>query len=194
MRSKLSSGACTEPASQPLALAAIYYENADTQASPGSYSVAQVDTTDPCANDALTAAVPSHQIAVSDPATTINVEVNFKINATGHFLWTIDGSPFRGDFNNPLLLLAKAGNKSYRYKPEWNVYDFGSNSSVRVILNNLTPTSHPWHLHGHDMWVSQLSSIGNDNNCPSGLSLQLEQGHGMGRLSTLITLCDVTLL
>lgn len=151
MRSILSSGQCTEPSNQPNALAAIYYENADRNGKPGPYSKTQIDTTDPCANDALNAAVPSHKIAIREPATTINVEVNFKVNATGHLVWTIDGSAFRGDYNNPLLLLAKAGNTSYPYNPEWNVYNFGSNHSIRVVLNNKTPTSHPWHLHGHDM-------------------------------------------
>ena len=151
MRSTLTSGQCTEPSKQPAALAAIYYERAKSNGVPGSYSKAQIDTTDPCTNDALTVAIPSHKIAVGEPATTIKVEINFKVNATGNLVWTIDGSAFRGDYNNPLLLLAKTGNTSYPYNPEWNVYDFGTNKSVRVILNNKTPTSHPWHLHGHDM-------------------------------------------
>jgi FtsP/CotA-like multicopper oxidase with cupredoxin domain len=151
MRSKISSGECTEPANQPLALATIYYEKANKTGTPGTKSVAQVDNTPPCENDALSKTVPAYPIAASNPATTIDMAVNFKINATGHLVWTINDSAFRANFNNPLLLLANAGNDSYPYDPEWNVYNVGSNASVRIILTNQSPTSHPWHVHGHEM-------------------------------------------
>ena len=60
---------------------------------------------------------------------------------------------FRADYNSPILLLAKAGNTSYPYSPEWNVYNTGSNSTIRVIVNNPTGVAHPMHLHGHNMFV-----------------------------------------
>ena len=85
------------------------------------------------------------------PAKVINMDVNFQINATGHLLWTINSQTFRGDYNSPLLLLAKAGNTSY--PPVRNVFDVGTSSSVRVILHNSTPTSHPWHFHGHEVSI-----------------------------------------
>jgi hypothetical protein len=58
---------------------------------------------------------------------------------------------FRADFNNPVLLLAKAGNLNF--DPEWAVYNMGQNTSYRVIVNNLVPISHPMHFHGHTMSV-----------------------------------------
>lgn len=151
MRSMLSSGECTEPSNQPLALATIYYEHANTTAAPGTNSVAQIDTTSPCENDDLSLTVPEYPIIASDPSTTIDMSVNVSINATGHLVWTINDSAFRGNYNNPLLLLANAGNTSYPMDPEWNVYNVGSNATIRVVITNHSPTSHPWHLHGHEM-------------------------------------------
>ena len=55
--------------------------------------------------------------------------------------------------SHPVLLLAKLGNTSYPDDPQWNVYDFGSNSSIRIVLNNQTPITHPIHLHGHNFMV-----------------------------------------
>lgn len=152
MRSTLSEGQCTEPGLQRFALATIYYEKANKTAAPDDeISVAHVDTTEPCSNDNFALAVPSFKIPAGTPATTAEIEINFGLNADRRLVWKINNSTFRGDLSNPLLLLAKAGKFSYPDHPEWNVYNFGSNSSIRVILNNKTPTSHPWHLHGHDM-------------------------------------------
>jgi FtsP/CotA-like multicopper oxidase with cupredoxin domain len=67
------------------------------------------------------------------------------------------------------LLLAKVGNTSYPYDPQWNVYNFGSNSSVRLVLRNMAPLVHPIHLHGHNFWIlaegvgSWNGSVNNSN-------------------------------
>lgn len=151
MRSMLSSGECTEPSNQPLALAAIYYEHANTTATPGNDSIAHIDTSPPCENDDLSVSIPAYPIAADDPTTTIQMSVNVSVNATGHLVWTINDSAFHGDYNNPLLLLANAGNTSYPMDPQWNVYNEGSNTTIRVSIINVSPTSHPWHLHGHEM-------------------------------------------
>ena len=60
---------------------------------------------------------------------------------------------FRGDFNDPLLRLAYQGNTSYTLNPERNVYDFGSNESIRLVIVNNIPFGHPMHLHGQQMFV-----------------------------------------
>lgn len=65
----------------------------------------------------------------------------------------MNNSSFRADYNAPLLLLAKAGNTSYPNSPEWNVYNTGSNGTIRLIVNNPTRAVHPMHLHGHNMFV-----------------------------------------
>ncbi|KAL8840748.1 MAG: hypothetical protein Q9170_001186 [Blastenia crenularia] len=151
MRSNLAQGQCTEPALQPLALAAIYYEHANTTGVPSPNSTAHVDTTDPCSNDDLAQQTPAMKQTPTAPAKTINMNVNFAINATGHLVWTINNQTFRGDYNSPLLLLANSGNSSFT--SERNVYNVGTSSSVRVIIKNTTPTSHPWHFHGHEVFI-----------------------------------------
>ena len=152
MRSQISSGACTEPANQPLALAVIYYEDAKNNSAPGPDSIAQTDTTPPCLNDPLSDTVPMYPIVATDADTTITMNVAVAVNATGHIVWTINDSAFRADWNNPILLLAKSGNTSYpAADADWNVYNLGTNRTVRVVVTNLSPTSHPWHLHGHEM-------------------------------------------
>ena len=51
------------------------------------------------------------------PAVTQTIEIGATINATGNFVWTMNGSAFRANYNNPVLLLAKAGNTSYPFDP-----------------------------------------------------------------------------
>ena len=63
---------------------------------------------------------------------------------------------FRGNFNAPILLLSNTGNNSYPEDPEWNVYNFGSNSSIRIVMNNNNPRTHPMHLHGHNFFVEAI--------------------------------------
>ncbi|KAI9740140.1 MAG: hypothetical protein M1818_004891 [Claussenomyces sp. TS43310] len=93
----------------------------------------------------------------SMPATVTILEINMTINTTGHQVWTVNSSSFRGDYNAPLLLLANEKNISYPLDPEWNVYDFGSNGSFRLVVNNDSPfssrLSHPMHMHGHNFFV-----------------------------------------
>ena len=152
MRSEITSGACTEPANQPLALAVIYYEDANRNAAPGSTSDAQVDTTPACLNDPLSETVPMYPIAAAVANATVTMDVAVAVNSTGHIIWTINDSAFEADWTNPILLLAKSGNISYPANDaDWNVYNMGTNKTVRIIVNNLSPTSHPWHLHGHEM-------------------------------------------
>ncbi|MCJ1459684.1 hypothetical protein MMC28_010063 [Mycoblastus sanguinarius] len=137
---------------QPDALAVIHYPNAPKHVKPTS--TAWVDDTVECSNDALTDTIPYYPITPSpNPSTTITLEIGATINSTGHFIWTMNNSSFRADYNSPLLLLAKAGNTSYPSAPEWNVYNTGSNSSVRLIVKNPTGAAHPMHLHGHNFYV-----------------------------------------
>lgn len=51
------------------------------------------------------------------------------------------------------MLLANLGNTSYPNDPQWNVYNFGKNTSVQLIVRNFFPAAHPMHLHGHNFWV-----------------------------------------
>lgn len=145
MRSDLTSCSLNH---QPNALAMIYYPSANNTGVPTS--TAYVDTTNPCANDPLTDMGPYFAQSVGTPAVTTEIDVSFLINSTGNFVWTMNNSTFRVDYNDPVLFLAAQGNDSYPYDPQWNVYNFGTNTSIRLVVKNLSPAAHPMHLHGHN--------------------------------------------
>ena len=166
MRSDISV-LCSSP-TQPYALAAIYYPQANTSMRPNSTAWPVADTS--CGNDPLSSTVPYYPITPDpNPATTETIVMNCECvcygfadaanmvtdgqNATGHWLWTMNNSSFRANYDDPLLLLVNEGNTSYPDDPEWNVHNFGSNKTIRIIVNNLIPTAHPMHIHGHNMFV-----------------------------------------
>ncbi|RMZ81281.1 hypothetical protein DV737_g2539, partial [Chaetothyriales sp. CBS 132003] len=136
---------------QPYGLAIINYQSANTSAEPDS-TIWPIDDT-ACGNDALNTTVPLAPITPPTTNTTVDIELNILINGSGNFLWTMDGSSFRTDYNAPILLLADTGNDSYPAHPEWNVYNFGSNNSFVIVINNTTPLVHPMHIHGHNFFV-----------------------------------------
>lgn len=93
------------------------------------------------------------QVLTSRSQVTQNISIEFKKNATGFDLWHMNGQPFRANYDHPLLLLAKLGNTSYPYDPQWNVYNFKKNGTIRIIVKNNFPAPHPMHLHGHNFHV-----------------------------------------
>lgn len=140
MRSNISS--LCSLSNQGKAVAAVYYNSADTTKMPKSQAWPYTETS--CNNDDLAQTIPYYFITPpSKPATTKIITVGGEVNATGHFLWTLNGQTFRADYNQPVLLLANEGNTSYPYNPEWMVENFGSNSSIRIVLNNPTAAAHP---------------------------------------------------
>ncbi|CAD6590291.1 MAG: hypothetical protein ASARMPREDX12_004245 [Alectoria sarmentosa] len=179
MRSTISNCSLTI---QPDARAIIYYPSAPTNAKPNT--TAWIDDTPQCANDPLSSTTPVFPITPTPgPATTITLTIGDTINSTGNFLWTVNSVSFRADYNSPLLLLANVGNTSYPYAPEWNVYNTGNASSVRLIVENNTPAAHPMHLHGHNMYIldeglgSWDGSVVNSKN-PQRRDVQLMQPDG----------------
>lgn len=64
------------------------------------------------------------------------------------------------NYNQPVLLLSKNGNNSYPDNPEWNVYNFGGNSSVRLVITNPNFAVHPMHLHGHNFYILATGEMG----------------------------------
>ena len=62
-----------------------------------------------------------------------------------------------GDLNNPILLqLANASSSSLLLSspaPELNIYNYGNDPAMRLLLLNSAPPSHPMHLHGHDFAI-----------------------------------------
>ncbi|KAF7929387.1 uncharacterized protein EAE98_005305 [Botrytis deweyae] len=148
MRSNISTTCSLS--NQPNALAAIYYDGADTNSTPASTAW---DVPDPgtCTNDELDTTEPYYSLAAETSSTTQNLDIGSYVNDTGSFLWTLGGTSFRANYNNPILSLANQGN--FTYPDEWNVRNFGSNTTIRVVVNNPTPASHPMHLHGHNMQI-----------------------------------------
>lgn len=152
MRSLISSCTLTDNSTQREALAAIFYDGADTTETPPSNPTTFDDSH--CGNDPLNKTIPQFKYpATSTPAFIQQIDVVNKNNETGHSLWYMNNSTFRGNYDHPILLLAKLGNTSYPDDPQWNVYNTGSNSSIRIIVNNTSPFSHPIHLHGHNFNV-----------------------------------------
>ena len=152
MRSTITSNRACGATKQPAALAAIYYNGADTTKTPTSVATPFDDST--CGNDPLSKTTPFFPFpATTNPATTVTVEVAVTRNATGNTIWTMNNQTFRGNYDHPVLLLANLGNTSYPYDPQWNVYNFGNNNSVRIIIKNLSGAAHPMHLHGHNFNV-----------------------------------------
>lgn len=150
MRSDLSPTCAT--AFQPYALAAIYYDKANTSAVPTSTATPYDDSK--CANDPLEMTTPFYSFAsTSNPDVTQDMRITFGPNATGHALFYVNDVSFRANFDHPLLLLANQGNLSYPDDPQWNVYNFGNNGSVRLIVRNQMGAAHPMHLHGHNFNV-----------------------------------------
>lgn len=149
MRSVISNCSLTY---QPNGYAMLYYQNADTDGKPNS--TAWPDTTDSCANDDLSETTPYFAITPPpNPPTEVSVDISFGVNATGNLVWTMNNSTFRTCYNDPVLFRAQEAGSPFEYAAEWNVYDFGNASSIRIVVNNLTPASHPMHIHGHNMYM-----------------------------------------
>lgn len=133
MRSNIT--ACT-PAKQPFAVAAVYYEDADTNRPPTStaWNVADPGT---CTNDGLSMTKPIFPMPVPAPTFLQTMEIELFKNASNITLWKFNGVSMRANFNHPILLQANEGN--FTFEKEWNVLNFYSNSSVRLVVVNKTP-------------------------------------------------------
>ncbi|CAG8956065.1 hypothetical protein HYFRA_00011848 [Hymenoscyphus fraxineus] len=108
-----------------------------------------------CANDDLSKTIPWYPIKPEpEPAQTETYSITFGQNETGFFLWSMNNVSFRANFNQPVFLLAATGTDNFDDRPEFNVYNFGSSSSIRIIINNDgPPIPHPMHMHGHNFFL-----------------------------------------
>ncbi|KAK0733755.1 multicopper oxidase-domain-containing protein [Lasiosphaeria miniovina] len=147
MRSNLTS--CT-PARQPHAVAAVYYDHADTSKAPTSkaWNVSDPGT---CANDDLSVTQPLYPMPLPNPTFTQTMAIDTFKNASNITLWRFNGVSMRADFNEPPLLLANQGR--FDFPPERNVLNLYANSSIRIIVKNNSPAAHPIHLHGHNFYI-----------------------------------------
>lgn len=135
MRSNLTACSLTN---QPYALAAVYYSSADTTKAPTS-SAWNVPDPGTCANDDLSLTVPMYPMPVPTPSYTHNYNITLFTNGSGVTLWDFDGESARVDYNSPSLLAAANGTTVF--DAEANMRNLGTNSSVRMIVNNTTPAA-----------------------------------------------------
>ncbi|KAK0628239.1 multicopper like protein [Bombardia bombarda] len=137
-------------ARQPNALAAVYYESADTTKSPTSKPW-PLHNASLCANTDLSLSEPLYPMALPEPSITHTMSIGTIKNASDVNLWTFDGVSMRTNYNAPALLQANAGN--FSFPGVWNVRNFYTNSSIRIVVQNDSPAPHPMHLHGHNVYV-----------------------------------------
>ncbi|KAK8171366.1 Cupredoxin [Phyllosticta citrichinensis] len=159
MRSHLTNDCSLTDSVSPVAVAAIYYDGADTNAIPDTKSRITEDQLKYCGNDDLDKSEPLFSIT-PDPAPAVTLDVDIKIQWNGtNNVWTLNNHSFHGDYNAPILPAVVAGQTSFA--PELNVFNLDTKSSeseVRVTFyNHASFTSHPMHLHGSD---STILSIG----------------------------------
>jgi FtsP/CotA-like multicopper oxidase with cupredoxin domain len=117
MRSQLGTARCTlNDGISPNAVAAVYYEDADTTSVPSTTSDVTAAQLAVCKNDELTLGIPLCKIPLEEPTTTQDITFDFRSNGT-NFIWFVDNQTYRGDYNQPILLQANKGDLDY--KPEW---------------------------------------------------------------------------
>ncbi|MCJ1478311.1 hypothetical protein MMC13_006988 [Lambiella insularis] len=169
MRSDIS-GNCSL-SNQPHALAAIYYSQANMSATPTPQlpNTTTLIVATYVYSQGERATAPFFPIApLSEPATVQTIDITFAPNASGINLWYMNDSTFRADYKqasppplvsptNPLQPSPPPARLRRQHllpsSPTWNVYAFGANTSIRLIVRNHFPTSHPMHLHGHNFFV-----------------------------------------
>nr|QZS37066.1 C004A protein [Hypoxylon sp. CO27-5] len=147
LRANLSSCSSVK---QPLALAAIYYQGADINSIPTStpWNVPDPGT---CANDDLELTKPFYPMDLPEPSWTQHMDISTTTNASGNSLWEFGGVTARVDYNDPSLLRSRES--GLQFESDYNVINYGSNTSVRIIVNNPGPSPHPMHAHGLNMYV-----------------------------------------
>ncbi|CZT00095.1 related to laccase precursor [Rhynchosporium agropyri] len=149
MRSTLAS--CSD-AYQPNATAIVYYSHKNLVSNSKPWPELE-QSLGYCGNDDIALSVPWYPMKSFEPSTTDTMLFDVARNASGNYLWVVNNSAFRGNYNLPVLLLSNQGNNSYPYSPDWNVYDYGKNASIRLILRNPGFAVHPMHLHGHNFQI-----------------------------------------
>ncbi|KAK7944014.1 hypothetical protein LTR80_009547 [Exophiala xenobiotica] len=151
----------------------IYYSGIDPKTTPTDTDT--TGSTPPpvnvrCQNDALASTVPMYAIPAAEPDTTITLTISGSPNTTGAgaFHWTFNDVAYNGNLDAPLLFDAVQSSSSsssssattLTFAPTSNVYNIGTNDTVRIIVYNTLPAPHPMHLHGHDFQVLAEGSGG----------------------------------
>jgi FtsP/CotA-like multicopper oxidase with cupredoxin domain len=150
MRSALGTNRCTlNDGISTVAVAAVYYEDADIDSVPETTTDVTADQLALCKNDPLESSVPVCPIAIEEDVPTHRIDFSFKSNGT-FFVWYVTDdqgdASYRGNYNEPVLLNVRQGNTVF--EDQWNVKEFVGQSSVRLhLVNSGLIGGHPMHLH-----------------------------------------------
>jgi hypothetical protein len=120
----------------PSAVAALYYDGADTTKWPRTMPW-DVPNKAACSGELAQFVEPLYPIELPRESITKIMDMNTYVNATNVTLWQFDGQDFRVNYNSPPLLLANQGD--FTFPREWNVKNFGTNTSVRIVMYNNSP-------------------------------------------------------
>ena len=140
----------------PNALAAVYYPDTDQTSSPTSQP--WPDDLSPCEDLDASNFSPYYHETPQPAAEAHDVVINFGTNASGNWLWTMNGVSYRADYNAPTLLLTKGSQpgKPIQFPEMYNAYITNpKNDTTQVVmwhLENRVAVAHPMHLHGHNMY------------------------------------------
>ncbi|KIW07373.1 uncharacterized protein PV09_02218 [Verruconis gallopava] len=135
------------------AVAAVYYDGADTNSVPTSQNGLTPALKNACGNDPLplTQALCPVPLAADEDVDTLTVDFTFKSNGT-NLVWSVNNQTFRANMNQALLSNVIDGD--FNFEKEWNVFQFDSSKkAIRIIMRNFFQNGHPMHLHGHDFNV-----------------------------------------
>ncbi|PSR80685.1 Cupredoxin [Coniella lustricola] len=132
------------PASQELAL---------PTSNKSAAAAAADETAFLCKNDDLNMTIPyTPQSIDPNPSAVETVTVDLFTNATGEHIWIMNNRTQYTDYNMPALRQVAEGNDTFPGVAA-NVYNWGTNKTVRIVVNTVYQSAHPWHMHGHDFQV-----------------------------------------
>jgi hypothetical protein len=122
----------------PQGLAIIFYDEADETLEPQSTAR---NATGPaaCANDDLSITEPLLVMPLPEPDLTLHMNIALFRNESNNTLWSLNDVSARGNLNSPTLLMAGLGNRTF--EEEWNIVNTGNARSVRVVVNNTSPSA-----------------------------------------------------
>ncbi|RYP22778.1 hypothetical protein DL765_001487 [Monosporascus sp. GIB2] len=128
----------------------VYFDDPD--ATPSSLGH-EVDDTD-CGAEPIDRIHPvDPEPAATEPDITDVVAIGNHPNATGQWIWTMNGYVAEADISKPAILDLARGQAASSFPVQWNLYDYGDNRTVRIVLENPIDFPHPMHLHGHNFKI-----------------------------------------
>lgn len=150
MRSSMTDHCSTNDGISPIGYAAIYYEHANTSRAPTTNSTFIDVTPFNCANVPLQSTVPAYPIAMDAPSTTETINIRLVSNGT-NLVYQLNGIQHKTNFDVSLLNSARRGQTTFQNSDA--VYNYGSNTTVRIVFYNYDGIFHPMHLHGHNFQI-----------------------------------------